>query len=681
MKKYFLLASAFLLFIFLGCKKNVPAVSKSFESNAEVTTLAGDGMGGFTDGIGTGAEFFLPMGIALDTQGNIFIADEGNNCIREIIGVTQVSSFAGNSNKGLLNGIGTLAEFWGPSGIATDLQGNMYVTDSYNQCVRKISPSGLVSIVAGNGIRGYVDGPGSVAEFNQPNGIAVDGQGNIYIGDSQNFRLRKISPGGTVTTLAGNGIPGSTDGLGSIAQFSYMPSLAADGQGNLYLPDQVSNKIRKITPAGEVSTIAGNGTPGYADGQGPVAEFNQPADVIVDSVGNLYVADQGNNCIRKVNSAGLVSTLAGNLTKANVDGPSGTAEFSEPCAEVMDNYGNLYVGQFGDNRIREITSAGSVVTIAGNGMPGFVNGPALEAEFQGIFGLTADFRGNLFVADFVNNQIRKIQLGGTVGTFAGNGVPGFVDGAGEFAQFYQPTGVATDLQGNIYVTDAGNNCIRKITPDAKVSTLAGSGIAGFADGKGNIAEFNLPYGIAADLQGNLFVADDINNRIRKIDPTGSVTTIAGTGAPGFIDGPGSSAQFNVPDAVAVDAGGNLFVADVANNCIRRISASGIVSTVAGDGRPGFIDGLGKGAEFKQPNGVAVDGKGNIYVADNANNSIRMISPSGQVRTVAGSFMAGFADGSGATAMFNHPFGIAIDMSGQLYIGDLGNNSVRKISFP
>lgn len=317
-----------------------------------------------------------------------------------------------------------------------------------------------------------------------------------------------------------------------------------------------------------------------------------------------------------------------------------------------------------------------VSTYAGDGNRGLANGPAFTASFSYPVGIAVDASGNMFVSDNDNNLIRKISADGKVSTLAGNGTEGFADGFGSGAKFYAPQGIAVDANGNVYVADAVNNRIRKITPAGEVSTIAGNGARGFADGNGTGAKFDYPTGIAVDAHGNVFVADCYNNRIRKVTPAGIVSTIAGDGTKGFVDGAGVAAKFREPHNVAVDANGNVFVTD--NNSIRKITPAGLVITLAGNGTYAFADGTGTAARFSVPLGIAIDTKGNIYVSE-ASHRIRKINPAGMVSTIAGNGSQGFLDGTAAEAKFNMPDGVAIDTKGNIYVSDSYNNRIRKIT--
>jgi sugar lactone lactonase YvrE len=319
-----------------------------------------------------------------------------------------------------------------------------------------------------------------------------------------------------------------------------------------------------------------------------------------------------------------------------------------------------------------------VSSFAGGKADGFADGTDSAAHFLRPVGLATDIQGNIYVADVLNNRIRKVTQLRVVSTLAGSGTQGFADGNGSIAQFNLPFGVATDPQGNIYVADANNYRIRKITPSSVVSTLAGSGTLGFADGSGSAAQFNAATGVATDAQGNVYVADAGNNCIRKISSAGAVTTLAGSSTAGFVDGNGNAAQFNYPTGVATDAQANIYVADNHNHCIRKITPAGIVSTLAGNGNPGLADGIGNASQFNYPYGVATDARGNIYVTDEYNNCIRIINPSGTVSTLAGSSVAGVANGSGSIAKFGFPRGVATDAQGNIYVDDI-ENKIRLIT--
>ncbi|MGP8431797.1 NHL repeat-containing protein [Paraburkholderia fungorum] len=321
-----------------------------------------------------------------------------------------------------------------------------------------------VTTLAGTTTLGHNDGTGAAASFHSPTGVTVDAGGNLYVTDAWNHEIRKITPDGVVTTLAGSTTPGDSDGTGTAASFNLPIGVTIDASGNLYVVDGGNNEIRKITPNGVVTTLAGSKTPGYKDGTGANASFKSPYGVTVDASGNLYVADQGNNAIRKITPAGVVTTLAGTTAPGHSDGTGTAASFNQPIGVTVDASGNLYVVDYGNNAIRKITSAGVVTTLAGSTTPGHADGTDTAASFNNPYGVTVDASGNLYIADQGNNEIRKITSAGVVTTLAGSTTPGHADGTGAAASFNLPTGVTVDASGNLYIADQGNNAIRKITP-------------------------------------------------------------------------------------------------------------------------------------------------------------------------------------------------------------------------
>jgi sugar lactone lactonase YvrE len=322
---------------------------------------------------------------------------------------------------------------------------------------------------------------------------------------------------------------------------------------------------------------------------------------------------------------GVVTTLAGNGTASYLDATGTAAEFKFPYGAATDAAGNIYVADYNNHRIRKITPLGVVTTFAGSGTAAYTNGTGTGASFNSPSGVAVDASGNVYVADKLNHRIRQITSGGVVTTLAGSGTAGFANGTGAAAQFSSPTGVAVDASGNVTVADQGNQRIRQITPGGVVTTLAGSGTAGFANGTGTAAQFNYPFGVAVDASGNVFVGDQNNHRIRQITSAGVVTTLAGTGTAGYLEGAGVSAQFNYPYGVAVDPSGNVYVADYYNYRIRLITPAGMVSTLAGKGTPSFSDGAASNAQFNNPISVTIDASGNIYVVDQTNQRIRKIA--------------------------------------------------------
>ena len=371
----------------------------------------------------------------------------------------------------------------------------------------------------------------------------------------------------------------------------------------------------------------------------------------------------------------------------NVDVTVNTQPFWETCTAGSSNFSGSIASNESSESFSCTADTATVTTFAGSTTAGSTDATGTSASFNHPDGTAVDSHGNIYVADEYNDQIREISSSGVVTTLAGQaGVAGSADGTGNIALFDHPQGVAVDSSGNIYVADTLNNEIRKIvctgttSSACAVSTLAGSTTAGSADGTGTAASFNHPEGVAVDSLGNVYVADSANNEIRKISPAGVVTTLAGTTVAGSANGSGTSASFNYPVGIAVDSTGNAYVADANNNEIRMIDTSDVVSTLAGSTTAGSADGTGSAASFFTPLGVAVDSAGNVYVADANNDEIRLVTPNGVVTTLAGKAgVPGSTNGTGSSATFNAPSGIAVDASGELFVGDYSNNEIRKIT--
>lgn len=360
---YRLGAMGLLAMALLAChKRDDPTVHKLAYT---VSTLAGTGTAGFANGAGSAAQFNGPNSVAVDAQGTVYVTDTRNHRIREITADGVVSTLAGTGTgtAGRADGPGSTAQFNGPTGIAVDARGTVYVADTYNNCIRAISPAGVVSTWAGAAGQGLQDGPVATARVWQPQGIALDQQGALYVADSSNNRIRKITAQGVVSTLAGSG-PSNVqfvnenfaDGPGNTALFYYPIGVAAAGQGTVYVADYSNNRIRRITSAGVVSTVAGS-VAGYADGDGAQAKFFIPTGVAVDAGGTLYVADYGNGCLRRISPAGQVSLFAGSSTYLGfTDGPAASSRFSRSIGLVVNpSATELYVADTNNHRIRKIS--------------------------------------------------------------------------------------------------------------------------------------------------------------------------------------------------------------------------------------------------------------------------------------------------------------------------------------
>jgi len=556
------------------------------------------------------------------------------------------------------------------------------------------TPAFTFTHLAGNANGGFKDGTSETARFGGfLFGAAYDGAGRLYLADLYNGTIREVRTAtGEVRTLVGpGGEGGSRDGAGSAASI-YPMGLAYDGAGTLYAAEPYT--IRKVTIAtAEVTTVAGlAGQSGLDDGTGSAARFSGIYGLAYDGAGHLFAADSYGPTIRRIDvRTGEVSTLAGVPgERGTVDGIGNAALFDWPFGVACDRMGNLYVTEGNQHTIRKVVIAtGEVTTIAGSaGESGSADGTAGVARFYAPDGITYDGEGNLYVSDWGNHTIRKVNIAsGEVSTVAGlAGAWGVIDGTGSTARFSDPQALAYDAAGILYAGEASAGVLRKVVVATReVTTLAGvAALPGSADGIGSAASFDSPWGITYDGAGELFVADWRNSNIRKIAAsTGEVTTVAGlAGEWGSADGVGAAARFFLPKGIASDRGGTLFVADTYNHTIRRVvTATGEVTTLAGTvGRRGSVDGTGGAARFSRPSGVACDGAGSVYVADANNHTIRkVVAATGEVTTAAGlAGVPGSQDGAGSEGRFYNPSGIASDGLGSLYITDAWNCTIRKL---
>lgn len=575
---------------------------RRLSTSGVLSTLAGNGMWGYNDGTGQGVRFCNPSGITLNGSGDIMIADEVNNRIRKLTSAGVVSTYAG-STAGFQNGSLTTAQFWAPSDVAIDpTTGDIIVCDMGNCAIRRITTGGIVTTVAGDGRSGYIDGPGATARFAKPTDIIVDVSGNIYVTDAFNHAIRKINTSQVVSTLTG-GTPGYTNGTLATAQFTGPYGIAMDASKNLFVGDVGNYAIRKIDIGNNsVTTIAGGNGNGFLDGNAANSQFSTPANFTIDNSGDLLISDIGNSRIRKL-ASGTVSTLTGNGKLGFQDGTaSGSlASLYYPSDVFSDANNNLIIG---DLNIRHNSYSGILSTL-----------PQLSS-FNFNFGVTGGSGGDRIVSK--QSCVYKISSAGSVTLIAGDATAtGYVDANGSSARFMDIRGVVVDGSGNIFVADYGNNTIRKIDPSNDVTTFAGlAGTGGTTDGIGANARFNHPWGLDIDASGNLYLADDY--RIRKITSGASVSTVYIS--PGFTpildvvyDPIGGFVVFTTWES---GAGSYVKKLDI---------ASSVVTTIAGSGTAGFVDGPGTSARFENLYGIIIDKRDNIIVADAFNGAIRKIS--------------------------------------------------------
>lgn len=509
-----------------------------------VSTLAGSGPGA-SDGTGTAAHFMYPSAVVADTGGNLYVADTGNSAVRKVAPGGVVTTFAGILYApGYQDGTGSAARFSGLNTIAIDAQGNLYVGEVTR--IRKITPGAVVTTLAGNAAFGWIDGSGTNARFGSITGIVTDDAGNLYVADSDNNAIRKVTPAGVVTTVTGAGpaTGGYRDGANRTARFSVPSEIILGRDGNFYIADG-SHTIRKMTPDGVVSTFVGKPLiAGSADGTGTNATFYGPSGLAMDNAGNLFVADAGNSIIRKVTPAGVVTTIAGRArTTGSTDGATNLARFYGPGGVAVDAAGTIYVADTGNYTIRKI-SGGVVTTIAGAvGVWGTVDGTNNAANFKNPFRIICDGAGNLLVTDYQGYRVRKVRPQGTnwvVTTFAGRSI-GTSDGYADMSRYPRGTfenvsGMALDTAGNLYVADTIANTIRRVSNEGTNSWVLTVG--GLADFHGSVdAPFGLfyqPEGVAVDAVGNLYIADTMNNTIRKATLIVPAPTLQASWVPGNI---------------------------------------------------------------------------------------------------------------------------------------------------
>lgn len=661
------------------------------KAESVVAFAGGAGGPGFFDGSPADpVRFDSSSGVAVATTGDRFVADTENHVIRKIDASGNVTTFAGSFGvAGSADGTGPAALFNQPSGIVA-VGNTLYVCDTGNHTIRKIiAASGLVTTLAGSaGPPGFTDDTGAAARFSSPRGIATDGVAvgtTLYVADTGNHTIRRVSATGATTTFAGSGTPGFVDNTGAAASFFSPEGITFDG-ASVFVADTGNHAIRKVTPVGsvgDVTTLAGDGTPGFVDNtSGASARFSSP--VSLASIGSdLFVSDKGNHVIRKVNTTnlGFATTLAGSPQIAGfADGTETLARFDSPEGIASDGFSppSLYVADTGNHVVRLVTLGGSVTTVAGNPpQAGSADLQGAAARFRAPAGV-AVIGDDVFVADTENHTIRKIDSAGVATTIAGAaGLPGSTDTP---SRFRFPGGI-TALGGDLYVTDSETHTVRKVTTAGLVTTIAGNpGQTGSADGSGTTALFNNPQGIVA-LGGDLYVADSGNHTIRKVTTGGDVTTLAGSaGIAGSADGLPAVARFRSPLGIAV-LGTSLYVADSGNHTIRKVLVpSGTTSTFAGSaGQPGVADGSGASARFSSPDGITGVGSA-LYVADRGNHAVRRISTLATVTTYVGTPGAATnRNGDSDNALLNAPAGIT-GVEGTIYFTDINENVVRKILF-
>lgn len=584
-----------------------------------------------------------PLGLAFDSSGNLYISDAGSNRIRLVNTTTGIiTTFAGNGNNANSGDGGPAinASLDTPTAIAFDNSGNLLICDTGNSNIRSVTPGGIITKVAGIGAPAFDADNGTVATaaFSAPTGVAVDPLGNIYVSDTGNQRIRMIAPSGVTSVFMGTGLPGSFgDGRqADTAELRNPGNIFFDSAGNFYVADIGNDRVRTVSPTGLVSNFAGSGTAGAGgDGGLAYAANLNLLGIGIDPQNNVAIADGANYRVRLVTASnGFITSIAGDgvitYDPTNLIFSGTTITFSDSTA----------------NRIRQFnlsTGAESLTVFAGTGAETFddADDTALTARLNAPRGLNQDKAGNIYFADSKNQVVREITPEGALVTLAGTGVtPGIDMGDGALAvdaELSGPIDVAYDnTRKSLYILETSGARIRVITADGNINTYAGTGVPGQPSGSGGSATsqpVNNPQGMIIDSSGNLYIADSGNNLIREITTGGNWVTIAGSGNAGFSGdgGPALSASLRNPSGLALDSYGNIFIADTQNNVIREVGADGIISTIAGvaGSTTGGYTGDGAPAtslELSGPTSVAIGPACSVLVADVGNERIRQVFP-------------------------------------------------------
>jgi sugar lactone lactonase YvrE len=646
------------------------------DKNGILTRFAGTGAAGYSGdgGPATQATLKTPAGLLTDDKGNVYIADRENHVVRMVNPKGIITTIAGNGTAGFSGdgGQAKKASFNLPSGLALDSKGNLYISDRSNNRIRMVTPKGIVHTYAGNGEEGYGgdSGPALKARIDRPFGLAIDKKDNLYIADRRNNRIRKVNPSGIITTVAGDGgfFFMGDNGPSYRASIAGPTGVAVDDKGNLYIADRNNNRIRMVNKQGMIRTIAGTGQQDY-NGETELARdtnLHLPFGLTLDKKGRLLIIDRSHYRIRRVDPAkGNIKTLAGNGRKkfAGDGGPATGATLNFPHGIVVDKKGNIIFSDKGHFRIRKISPEGIIQTIAGNGERGNVgNGvPALKASLFSVQSMILNDKEEVYFVSpsgFIN-MIRYLDEKENIHTFIETADKEYLASLGadksqglsmksEIAMVTQFSDIVFDKDNNLFAADRINHQIRKIDPKGNVTTIAGTGESDFSgDGGPAIkANFRDPRALAMDKAGNLYIGDTANNRIRKIDTKGIITTIAGNGDHKDTGdgGPAIEAGIRSMDAIAISPDGELHIVGFNTHRIRKITKDGTIVTVAGKGYQGYFGDGGPAtkAMLKQPAAVAFDAKGNMYISDMGNNRIRKVDSKGIISTFAGNGAFGWA---------------------------------------
>jgi sugar lactone lactonase YvrE len=561
-----------------------------------LTVFAGKGYAGFSgdNGLAINAALNLPAGLAIDKAGNLYIADSGNNRIRPVAAATgKITTVAGSGPanrffQGSYSGDGgpaIQARLNAPLTAAVDGQGNLFISDEANFRIRRVdSKTKVITTVAGTGKGGYGGdgGPATSAEIFYAITVTVDKSDDLYIADSGNNRIRRVD-GKTqvITTVAGDGTGGfkGDGGPATQAELSFPNAVTEDYAGNLYVIDTGNNRVRKVNLKGIIKTYVGTGIAGFSGDGGPgtKAEISDSSGGYVDASDNLLIADSGNQRVRIINTGDIINTIAGGGSGGD-KGPAKKALLSYPVGVAIDGSGNLFIAESGTPVIREVSAQGTITTVAGSGTEGFSgdNGPALKADFFGLSSVAVNNIGDIFIADTYNARVRRVDhVTHKVTTFVGDGkfcsAPPCGDGGQAVnASISEPGSVAVDSSGNVYIADPYDSVIRRVDAQSRIiSSVAGNYVASTTltspccdNGSATSANLYFPFGVAVDASGNIFIADTGDNRVRRVDAKSGIITAAVFNGQYNISGDGGpalDASMALPLSVAVDSADNIFI--------------------------------------------------------------------------------------------------------------------------
>jgi uncharacterized protein (TIGR03437 family) len=633
-------------------------------------------------GAATSALLYYPSATIADPSGNLFILDVDNYRIRKITPDGKISTYA------------TVGGTSWDMKMAAD--GTLYVAAA--GAILRISPSGAQAIVAGTGILGYSGdgGPAVSAQVGDVFGLALDGAGNIYFSDVlTGHRIRQVTTDGKIRTIAGGASAGfnGDNQPASSALLNEPSGIAVDGAGNIYVADANNCRIRRFSVGGNITTVAGTGTLGVPfNGTATQTPMGWPVGLWLDAAGNLFTTDSAYMSVLKITPGGQLTRVAGNLNEFGSpgDGPATSVSLDNPYGVSTDRAGNLYITEF-SHLVRRVSPDGSLTTIAGRLHFAGDGGPATAALLNQPNEVAWDASGNLVIADGVNYRIRKIIADGTIQTWGGVGIPDFPPSGGSIAGAKLPYiySMASDAAGNLYLGTEGQ--VWKLTADGRTILVAGNGQEGVSGdgGPATAATLVVASGLAVDAGGNVYVADAVANRVRVIQAnTGIIQAFAGTGTlgSGGDGGLATSAQLNIyktglihQTPLAVDAKRNVYIGDQYNSRVRMVSPQGIITTVVGNGRLGIpADGASAtGGPFSDAESLAVDQTGNLYIGSRTYNEIYVLT-GGTIRRISGVYIGSLADGSPALGAVFRADGMKVDANGDVYVADAGNNIIRRL---